>query len=37
MTNVVQSGLFTTSAARDYTVKVDVTGLDSLHHLLLPL
>ncbi len=27
MTNVVQSGLFTTNAARDYTVKVDVTGL----------
>ena len=28
MTNVVQSGLFTTNAARDYTVKVDVIGLE---------
>ena len=27
MTNVVQSGAFTTDADRDYTVKVDVTGL----------
>ena len=27
MTNVVQSGLFTTNADRDYTVKVDVSGL----------
>lgn len=28
-TNVVQSGTFTTDASRDYTVKVDVTGLAS--------
>jgi alkaline phosphatase D len=27
--NVVQSGTFTTDATRDYTVKVDVTGLDA--------
>jgi alkaline phosphatase D len=27
MTNVVRSGAFTTGPARDYTVKVDVTGL----------
>ncbi len=27
LTNVVQTGVFTTTAARDYTVKVDVTGL----------
>ncbi len=27
LTNVVQTGMFTTTAARDYTVKVDVTGL----------
>ncbi len=27
--NVVQSGVFTTDSARDYTVKVDVTGLDA--------
>ena len=29
MTNVVQSGTFTTDAMRDYTVKVDVEGLSS--------
>lgn len=29
MTNVVQSGIFTTDAERDYTVKVDVTGLQA--------
>lgn len=29
MTNVVQSGTFTTDASRDYTVKVDVDGLNS--------
>lgn len=27
LTNVVQTGVFTTTAVRDYTVKVDVTGL----------
>ncbi|MEL7122664.1 MAG: alkaline phosphatase D family protein [Bacteroidota bacterium] len=27
--NIVQSGTFTTDTARDYTVKVDVTGLDA--------
>lgn len=29
MTNVVQSGSFTTDASRDYTIKVDVDGLNS--------
>lgn len=29
MTQIVQEGLFTTSATRDYTVKVDATGLRS--------
>ncbi len=29
MTDVVQAGIFTTSADRDYTVKVDVSGLSS--------
>ncbi len=28
MTNVVKSGSFTTDSSRDYTVKVDVTGLE---------
>ena len=29
LSNIVQGGAFTTSAARDYTVKVDVTGLNA--------
>lgn len=28
MTDIVREGVFTTSASRDYTVKVDVTGLE---------
>lgn len=29
MANVIQTGTFTTNADRDYTVKVDVTGLNA--------
>jgi alkaline phosphatase D len=29
LTNIIQSGTFTTDADRDWTVKVDVTGLDA--------